>query len=45
MDKLSGSERMRNQVDSGARADEIVAGWQAELAQFRAVRARYIIYH
>jgi uncharacterized protein YbbC (DUF1343 family) len=44
IDKLTGSTRLRTQIDAGAGVDEVVAGWQAELAAFQAMRARYLLY-
>lgn len=44
IDKLSGSDRLRRQVDAGAGVDEIVGAWQQELAAFRLRRARYLRY-
>lgn len=44
IDKLTGSDQVRNAIDGGADVDEVVAGWQAELAEFRATRAQYLLY-
>jgi uncharacterized protein YbbC (DUF1343 family) len=44
IDALTGSDRVRTSVDSGHSTDEIVAGWQAGLRSFRALRDRYLIY-
>lgn len=44
IDDLTGSAAVREAVDAGRSADEIVAGWQGELAKFRALRAEYLIY-
>lgn len=44
IDKLTGSDQVRKAVDAGKNTDEIVAGWQAELAKFRALRAKYLTY-
>lgn len=44
IDKLSGSDYLRTAVDAGRTTDEVVAGWQPELAAFKAVRAKYLIY-
>ena len=43
IDRLTGSDRARRAIDGGADADEVVAGWREELAQFRAVRERYLL--
>jgi uncharacterized protein YbbC (DUF1343 family) len=44
IDLLTGSDQVRRAVDAGAGTDEIVAGWQSELAGFRATRGRYLLY-
>ncbi|MEV8316857.1 DUF1343 domain-containing protein [Streptomyces sp. NPDC059900] len=44
IDKLTGTTRVRTMIDAGAGTDEVVAGWQDDLARFRAVRRRYLHY-
>lgn len=44
IDKLSGSARLRQMVDAGAGADEIVGAWRAELDGFRRLREQYLLY-
>ncbi|MCQ4208977.1 exo-beta-N-acetylmuramidase NamZ family protein [Streptomyces longispororuber] len=44
IDKLTGSTQVRTMIDAGASTDEVVAGWQSELAAFRAVRRHYLTY-
>jgi uncharacterized protein YbbC (DUF1343 family) len=44
IDKLSGSARLRQLVDAGAGADDVVGAWQAELAAFDRLRERYLLY-
>lgn len=44
IDKLTGSTKVRALIDAGAATDEVVAAWEAELAAFRAVRRRYLVY-
>ncbi|MFC9909191.1 exo-beta-N-acetylmuramidase NamZ domain-containing protein [Streptomyces sp. NPDC127197] len=44
IDKLTGSTLVRTMIDAGASADEVVAGWQEELAAFRRVRREYLLY-
>ncbi|MFD2685947.1 exo-beta-N-acetylmuramidase NamZ domain-containing protein [Streptomyces phyllanthi] len=44
IDKLTGSARVRTMIDAGAGTDEVVAGWQDELAEFRRVRREYLLY-
>ncbi|MEU6842109.1 DUF1343 domain-containing protein [Streptomyces sp. NPDC046716] len=44
IDKLTGSTQVRTMIDAGASVEEVVGGWQRELAAFRAQRARYLTY-
>jgi uncharacterized protein YbbC (DUF1343 family) len=44
IDNLTGSDYVRTSVDAGKTTDQIVAGWQRELAAFRALRANHLIY-
>ncbi|MFE2356556.1 exo-beta-N-acetylmuramidase NamZ domain-containing protein [Streptomyces parvulus] len=44
IDKLTGSTQVRTMIDAGADTDEVVAGWQRELAAFRRTRRQYLIY-
>ncbi|MEV5107214.1 exo-beta-N-acetylmuramidase NamZ domain-containing protein [Streptomyces massasporeus] len=44
IDKLTGSTRVRTMIDAGADTDEVVAGWQEELAAFRRTRRTYLLY-
>ncbi|OQD54381.1 hypothetical protein BM536_020510 [Streptomyces phaeoluteigriseus] len=44
IDKLTGSTWVRTAIDKGAGVDEVVAGWQEELAAFRRVRREYLLY-
>ena len=44
IDKLSGSDRLRTMVDSGADVAAIVGSWQGELADFRRQREPYLLY-
>ncbi|MCP2257985.1 Uncharacterized conserved protein YbbC, DUF1343 family [Streptoalloteichus tenebrarius] len=44
IDRLSGSDRLRRQVDAGAGVDEVVGAWNAELRAFRRQRERYLLY-
>jgi uncharacterized protein YbbC (DUF1343 family) len=44
IDKLTGSARVRTMIDAGADTDEVVAGWQEELAVFRRTRRKYLLY-
>lgn len=44
IDKLTGSTLVRTMIDAGADTDEVVAAWQEELAAFRAMRRKYLLY-
>jgi uncharacterized protein YbbC (DUF1343 family) len=44
VDKLSGSSWIRTSVDSGKSTQEIVAGWQQDLAAFARLREHYLLY-
>ncbi|MFC9289279.1 exo-beta-N-acetylmuramidase NamZ domain-containing protein [Streptomyces sp. NPDC057052] len=44
IDRLTGSAWVRTAIDAGAGVDEVVAGWQEELAAFRRVRREYLLY-
>ncbi|MFJ2559791.1 MULTISPECIES: exo-beta-N-acetylmuramidase NamZ domain-containing protein [unclassified Streptomyces] len=44
IDKLTGSADVRTMIDAGAEPDEVADAWQSELAAFRAVRRRYLLY-
>ncbi len=44
IDRLSGSDRLRKQIDAGVPAAEIVAGWSAELQTFSVCRDRFLLY-
>ncbi|MEU3094375.1 DUF1343 domain-containing protein [Streptomyces sp. NPDC006967] len=44
IDKLTGSTLVRTMIDAGADTDEVVDGWQEELAGFRRMRREYLLY-
>ncbi|MFJ8635342.1 exo-beta-N-acetylmuramidase NamZ domain-containing protein [Streptomyces sp. NPDC093568] len=44
IDKLTGSTQVRTMIDAGAAADDVVAGWQQELAAFGRMRKEYLLY-
>lgn len=44
VDKLSGSSWIRTSVDAGKSTQEIVAGWQQDLAAFARLREHYLLY-
>ena len=39
---ISGSDRLRAQVDADVPATEIAAGWEPEVEAFNTIRARYL---
>ena len=43
-DRLAGTDQVRLALQRGQTADAIVSGWQADLADFRTVRAAYLLY-
>ncbi|MGH3096831.1 MAG: hypothetical protein ACRDMV_12625, partial [Streptosporangiales bacterium] len=44
IDNLTGSDHVRKAINAGKNADQVVAGWQEELAEFRRTREKYLIY-
>ncbi|MBD9733417.1 DUF1343 domain-containing protein [Streptomyces sp. H28] len=44
IDRLTGSTLVRTMIDAGADTDEVVGGWQRELAAFRRTRRDYLLY-
>ncbi|MGW7281749.1 exo-beta-N-acetylmuramidase NamZ family protein [Streptomyces sp. NPDC054844] len=44
IDKLTGSTQVRTMIDAGADTDEVVGGWEKELAAFRGTRRQYLLY-
>ena len=44
IDKMSGSDWLRTSVDAGRTTDQIVAGWQGQLKEFRTLRSRHLLY-
>jgi uncharacterized protein YbbC (DUF1343 family) len=44
IDRLTGTTWVRTAIDAGAGVDEVVAGWQSDLAAFRRLRARHLLY-
>lgn len=45
MVQLLGSQSTVEQLERGEEPSHIVAGWSAQLAQFRALREKYLLYH
>ena len=43
-DLLAGTDRLRKAIQEGVSADEIRAEWTEGLEQFRAIRAKYLLY-
>ncbi|RJL32750.1 exo-beta-N-acetylmuramidase NamZ family protein [Bailinhaonella thermotolerans] len=44
IDKLTGSPRVRADIDAGKSPDEVAAGWAAQLRAFADLRAKHLIY-
>lgn len=44
IDKLTGSTWVRTAINAGKDVDEVVAGWQDGLEEFRALREKHLIY-
>jgi uncharacterized protein YbbC (DUF1343 family) len=44
IDLLSGSDRLRHDLEAGRPAAEIVGGWQEEVEKFRPIREKYLLY-
>lgn len=44
IDKLAGSDQLRKQIQAGQTAEQIRASWQPGLAQFKTIRAKYLLY-
>lgn len=44
IDKLAGTNELRNQIESGKSEAEIRKSWQSGLESFKKVRAKYLIY-
>lgn len=43
-DKLIGNTKIRPMIEAGRSADEIKATWRDEVAQFKKLRSRYLLY-
>jgi uncharacterized protein YbbC (DUF1343 family) len=41
---IAGTKRLLRMLDSGSDGAAIIAAWQAEVAQFKALRTRYLLY-
>jgi uncharacterized protein YbbC (DUF1343 family) len=43
-EKLAGTDRLRNQIEQGWSAAKIRESWQAEIAEFKKTRSKYLLY-
>lgn len=43
-DKLSGTDKLRKQVQNGATPEQLRESWQGELASYKNLRAKYLMY-
>lgn len=43
-DRLAGTTRLREGIEAGADLEELISSWEAELAGFLPLRARYLLY-
>jgi len=43
-DKLAGTDQLRAQLEKGATEEEIRAGWQKDLLEFKKIRNKYLLY-
>lgn len=44
LDKLAGTGRLRQALERGTPAEDVIRAWSAEVARFRAARERYLLY-
>lgn len=44
IDRLSGTKRLRRQIDTGRNPEDIVAGWTQEVRRFEEMRKQYLLY-
>jgi uncharacterized protein YbbC (DUF1343 family) len=44
MDKLAGTDKLRKEIKSGKKAEQIKQGWQADLKHFKQRRKPYLLY-
>lgn len=42
--KHAGTEKLQQQIEAGKSAQEIRASWQAEIEEFKKIRAKYLLY-
>jgi len=43
-DHLAGSNTLRNQIEQGLNADEIINSWEKDIEEFKKIREKYILY-
>jgi len=43
-DHLAGSNKLRNQIEEGLNADEIINSWEKDIKEFKEIREKYILY-
>ena len=44
IDKLSGSDKLRKQIESGVSEEEIRKSWEKDLVSFKKIRKKYLLY-
>jgi uncharacterized protein YbbC (DUF1343 family) len=44
IDILYGSDRLRKAIDAGGDVGELIGGWSADEAEFKKIRAKYLLY-
>lgn len=44
IDRLAGTPRLREMIDQGNTPEDIIKSWQKELADFKKVRSKYLLY-
>ncbi|MBJ2176532.1 DUF1343 domain-containing protein [Aureibaculum sp. A20] len=45
MPKLAGTKKMQQQIEQGLSSDEIKKTWQADIANFKKIRLKYLMYN
>ncbi len=43
-DHLAGNNKLRNQIERGLNADEIINSWEKDKEEFKKIRGKYILY-
>ena len=44
LNAIAGTKRLHDMLSGGRDGIAVIAAWQAEVAQFKALRARYLLY-